>query len=80
MVVRTHVSLGGSIEGCCRFSIWQGRQTLSVPACSEVVVEGGTPTPLDIDVHGDENFNTLKYGVKTGMNMGMGHLRLKYAD
>ena len=34
----------------------------------------------DIDVHGDENFNTLKYGVKTGMDMGMGHLWLKYAD
>ena len=29
---RTHASLGGSIEGCCGFPIWQGRQTLSVPA------------------------------------------------
>ena len=24
MVVRTHVSLGGSVEGCCGFLIWQG--------------------------------------------------------
>ena len=27
----------GSIEGCCGFPIWQGWQTLSVPACSELV-------------------------------------------
>ena len=24
MVVRTRVSSGGSIEGCCRFLIWHG--------------------------------------------------------
>ena len=24
MVVRTCVSSGGSVEGCCRFLIWQG--------------------------------------------------------
>ena len=24
MVVRTRVSLGGSVEGCCGFFIWQG--------------------------------------------------------
>ena len=41
MVVRTRASSGGSIEGCCGFPIWQGRQTLSVPACSEVVCRVG---------------------------------------
>ena len=41
MVVRTRASSGGSIEGCCGFPIWKGRQTLSVPACSEVVCRVG---------------------------------------
>ena len=44
MVVRTRASSGGSIEGCCGFPIWQGQQTLSVPACSEVVCRVGELT------------------------------------
>ena len=32
LYLHDHVSSGGSVEGCCGFLIWQGRQTLSVPA------------------------------------------------
>ena len=59
MVVRTRVPLDGSMEGCCGFPIWQGRQTLSVPACSEVVCRVGEHQHRwHIDVHDDKNFHT----------------------
>ena len=39
MIFQTRVSSGGSIEGCCGLPVWQGQQTLSVPACLEVVCQ-----------------------------------------
>ena len=41
MIFQTRVSAGGSIEGCCGLPVWQGQQTLSVPACLEVVCRVG---------------------------------------
>ena len=65
MVVRTRVSSGGSVEGCCGFLIWQGWQTLSVPAWTEVVSSGGAPTPAGTSVITKHNWD-----------MGMGYLWL----
>ena len=64
MIVRTFASSGGYIEGCCRFPIWQGRPTLSVPACSKVVCRVREHQhSWHIDVHDDENFRTY-YSLK----------------
>ena len=65
MVVRIRVSSGGSVEGCCGFLIWQGWQTLSVPAWSEFVSSGGAPTPAGTSVFTKHNWD-----------MGMGYLLL----